>query len=163
MINNHNRKVLNKEKRSTNKTTKNCNCKVKASCPLKGNCIQETVIYKATVSANSEEKTYIGSTEGLFKQRYYNHKSDFTNEANKYNTALATYIWECKNNNIETSVSWEILRHCNKYRGGRRKCDLCLTEKLLILQNKTNPLNKRSELMGKCRHLRKFKLQMVKK
>ena len=69
----------------------------------------------------------------------------------------------CLFTNLHLSIfKWEILKHCSPYRGGKRKCDLCLTEKLLILKNKDNPLNRRSELMGKCRHLRKFKLECVK-
>ena len=69
---------------------------------------------------------------------------------------------ESKSKNTVPVVKWEILKYCSKYRGGKRKCDLCLTEKLLILKNRDNSLNKRTELMGNCRHLRKFRLQSIK-
>ena len=40
-----------------------------------------------------------------------------------------------------------------KYRTGTRKCDLCLTEKLVILKcNDPKKLNQRSELIEKCQH-----------
>ena len=164
IISNHNKKILNKEKNSHNNTKKKCDCKNlnRNLCPLEGNCINETVVYKATVSIGTEERTYIGSTEGVFKKRFNNHKSDFKYERNKSKTTLATYIWDCKAKDITPSVKWDIVQKCSKYKGGNRKCDLCLTEKLLILRNKHNPLNKRTELMAKCRHLRKFKLQAVK-
>ena len=38
-------------------------------CQLKGYCSQETVIYKATVSTNTNKRAYIGSTELIFKNR----------------------------------------------------------------------------------------------
>ena len=39
------------------------------------------------------------------------------------------------------------------------KCDVCLSEKLLILRSKDpHLLNKRSELMSRCPHKRKFRL-----
>ena len=162
IISKHNHKVLNDMNVDINTNDKKCSCQNKPSCPLKGECLQETVIYKATVSTNNSKKTYIGSTELTFKERFYGHTSDFRHEQNRTNTALASYIWECKDKHIDYSIEWEILKHCSKYKGGKRKCDLCLTEKLLILKNKDNPLNKRTELMGKCRHLRKFKLQAVR-
>ena len=40
-----------------------------------------------------------------------------------------------------------------------RKCDLCLCEKLLIARaNPASLLNKRDELVSKCRHMNKFTL-----
>ena len=164
IISNHNYKVLNKDKKDPTDTAKKCDCKNinKNPCPLQGDCIHETVVYKATVSTGTEEKIYIGSTEGTFKKRYNNHKSDFNHANRKSSTTLSSYIWECKSKNLVPAVKWEILKHCSKYRGGNRKCDLCLTEKLLILKNRDNSLNKRTELMGNCRHLRKFRLQSIK-
>ena len=40
---------------------------------------------------------------------------------------------------------------------GKKSCELCLEEKLLILKSKKEQtLNKRSELFAKCRHKNKF-------
>ena len=40
-----------------------------------------------------------------------------------------------------------------------RKCDLCLSEKLLIARaNPAGLLNNRDELVPKCRHMNKFTL-----
>ena len=47
-----------------------------------------------------------------------------------------------------------------RYTCGSKRCDLCLTEKLLIA--KTDPktlLNKKSEKISKCRHGNKFTLK----
>ena len=111
----------------------------------------------------TDKKTYIGSTEATFKQRYYGHKADMNKQANRHNTTLSQYIWDCKDKGVEPIVKWEVARKCRKYRCGTRKCDVCLTEKLLILKDKgMSSLNKRSELMRKCPHMRKWRLMNVK-
>ena len=93
-------------------------------------------MYKTTVSTNNDQKTYIGSTELTFKDRFYGHSSDFRHENNRVKTTLTSHIWNCKDKQTDYTVRWEILRHCSKYKGGKRKCDLCLTEKLLSLKTK---------------------------
>ena len=46
------------------------------------------------------------------------------------------------------------------YQPGAKSCNLCLAEKLALLQsNPTTTLNKRSELSSKCRHKTKSKLK----
>ena len=64
-------------------------------------------------------------------------------------------IWEQKENNI--NIKWEILYKCHTYQAGNNRCDLCLTEKLTIMNN-IGTLNRRSELMSTCRHRAKYKL-----
>ena len=58
-------------------------------------------------------------------------------------------------------IRWKILKKCSKYKTGSRKCDVCLTEKLLILKCSETLLDKRTELMYKCPHARKYRLQMA--
>ena len=64
IISNHNKTVLEstKVKESQGKT---CNCRDKQSCPLKGQCLQRGVVYKATVGQkpSKTQDTYIGITE----------------------------------------------------------------------------------------------------
>ena len=51
----------------------------------------------------------------------------------------------------------------HSYICGTRKCDLCLCEKLLIARaNLACLLNKRDELISKCRHINKFTLKCFK-
>ena len=46
---------------------------------------------------------------------------------------------------------------------GTRKCDLCLSEKLMIARaNSASLLNKRDELVSKCHHMNKFTLKCLK-
>ena len=48
------------------------------------------------------------------------------------------------------------------YKCGTRHCDLCLSEKTIIARLRPNGMvNKRSEIVSKCRHRSKFKLNSV--
>ena len=160
IIDSHNKKLLNKSNNTT--TEELCNCQTKSTCPLEGKCLQEAVVYQATVSTPSDEKIYIGSTETTFKKRFYGHTSDLAHKENKGKTSLATYYWDQKEKGITPTIKWQIVKNCRKYMCGGKRCDVCLTEKLMILKN-SNPsiINKKSELMGKCPHKRKWKLRQV--
>ena len=97
-----------------------------------------------------------------FKKRYSGHKQSFKREGKKNATTLSRHIWE-KGLGKEPKIKWEILAKVPKYKLGTRSCNLCLTEKLLILKNAGNPcyLNKRSELAQKCRHKAKMRLSAL--
>ena len=116
-------------------------------------------IYTAKVSSSQGTKTYIGSTETSFKQRYANHKQSLEKRAKSTQTSLSKYVWELKDQQIEHSIKWQIIKRSSPYKCGSRYCDLCISEKFFILT--ADPLaciNKNSELMQKCRHRNKFKL-----
>ena len=78
-----------------------------------------------------ENKFYIGSTIN-FKKRYNSHKHSFRHADHKNSTTLSNYIWD-KELGTDPNLKWEIIRHSSEYRKGGKQCDLCLTEKLLIL------------------------------
>ena len=60
-------------------------------------------------------------------------------------------------------INWNIAMKSQKYVCGSRKCDLCICEKLLISRADPNVLlNKRDELVSKCRHRNKFTLKCFK-
>ena len=63
--------------------------------------------------------------------------------------------------NLLLEVSWEVLQTAKAYSNITKRCSLCLYEKLAII---TYPypgelLNRRSELVTKCRHENKFLLK----
>ena len=67
---------------------------------------------------------------------------------------IYTYIYR----GLTGEIKWEIAKKSTPYKCGTRRCDLCLTEKLLIATADTsNLLNKRSELISTCRHKNKFR------
>ena len=60
-------------------------------------------------------------------------------------------------------INWNIAMKSQKYVCGSRKCHLCICEKLLISIADPNVLlNKRDELVSKCRHRNKFTLKCFK-
>ena len=106
---------------------------------------------------------YLGLAEGEFrKQRYYNHTQSFRNENYSNSTTLPSYAWKIKKTKKKTpTLVWEIIRTAPPYTNITKQCFLSLQEKLAILMypNQSELLNKRSELVSKCRRENKFLLQ----
>ena len=60
---------------------------------------------------------------------------------------------------FSSEMTWRIIRKFLPYNYNSRKCCLCLNEKLEIaLYEGGNLLNKKTELISKCRHQNKFML-----
>ena len=99
IISAHNRNTLNPIVQSFG-----CNCRVKNSCPLNGECLTPKFIYRANVSnyKNSEKNFYFGLADTSFKERYRNHTRDFKHKKYENCTELAKYIWQVK---VITSIS----------------------------------------------------------
>ena len=98
---------------------------------------------------------YVGSTQGPFKQRYYDHKSSFAHEIYTHKTSLSNYEWEIKNKfGIDSILKGEIVKRCSKYKAEDQYCKLCIEEKLTItIYNKPKVLlNQRLEIFNTCRH-----------
>ena len=91
------------------KTEKTCNCRNKDLCPLNQKCLQERVVYKATVQTNLQPKSYIGSCATTFKTRYNNHKQSFKHINHRNDTALSKFIWKLKEANTDFTFSWSIV------------------------------------------------------
>ena len=160
LIKQHNSKILSEAKTHQEKS---CNCRNKSNCPLNGNCQVRTIVYKATVTTQDNYQIYYGASEGEFKIRYSNHTKSFRNRQYVNETELSKYIWQLNDNRIDFHLKWEIAAFSSPYKCGTRRCDLCLTEKLFIVR--ADPLillNKRTELISKCRHRNKFTLAKVK-
>ena len=142
------------------------NRRKKKSCPLNGECLTSQLFYRATVTnaVNEDMKKNIGLADNTFKERHSNHKRDFKHQKYCNSTELAKYVWELKEEIIALIIKWEIL---NKVYGNPKQnmCILCLTEKLWIINfiYDNNYLNKKSELINKCRHINKFLLKNVKR
>ena len=65
-----------------------------------------------------------------------------------------------RDNNQDFNIKWTIISRARPYSNISKRCDLCLTEKLMIITaNPGRILNKRSELISKCRHENKFYLR----
>ena len=96
---------------------------------------------------------YIGQTANSFKERYNNHTLTFKNDKYETHTNLSSYIWSLKNKGKNFKISWAVEAEAKTYNPISKFCKLCNLEKTLILTNQEeNLLNKRSEIMNKCRH-----------
>ena len=72
---------------------------------------------------------------------------------------LSSEFWRIKENNGTPTVSWKIVKKAKAYRPETKICSLCIAEKFEIANYPgNNLLNKRSEIIAKCRHRRKYKL-----
>ena len=187
IITNHNKKIM----KTNSNQPEPCNCRNKINCPLQSKCQDKCIIYQANVTIKSESnmrhtnmapndqnqttdspstttphtnsKVYYGSCETNFKTRYNNHIYSFNHRKRASSTTLSKHYWKCKDLGQEPVIKWKRLKSAIPYQCGGSKCDLCLTEKLTILQaNGLNTLNHRSEILNKCRHKNKFKLCNIK-
>ena len=96
---------------------------------------------------------------GTFKQRYYNHQLSLRDKKYRSSTELSKYAWKLKESNKVHSINWSIYRRAAAYTNNSKRYNLCLAEKLAIIRtDKSLSLNKRSELVTKCRHENKFYL-----
>jgi len=131
---------------------------------INGKCLDKSVIYRCNVKISEQDEGmyYVGLTENTFKERFYQHKNSFKYENKASATELSKYVWELKKDNINPILSWEIIDHAAPYKNGSKHCNLCLTEKFHIITAKKKLLNKRTELVSKCRHINKFILKNVK-
>ena len=156
----HNSKILNKGRY---KTQRPCNFRIKESCPLNGKCIHQCMVYKSEVSTNTTYKEYYGISKGEFKSRYNSRTQSFRKISHINDTKLSKYLWTLKANGTDYHLKWCIKSHASRYKCGTRRCDLCLTEKMIIaLGDPKVLLNKRTEVISKCRLRRKFVLNSVK-
>ena len=152
-ISQHNNRVL---RQTTNTVeTRKCNCRVPAQCPLQGSCLEKSIVYQADVECpdDGEVKHYIGMTSNTFKERYANHKKSFGNPIYASETELSKYVWKLKETGKPFSIKWRVLKKATTYTAGSKRCNLCLEEKLCLLQaDRFSTLNRRSEIFTKCRH-----------
>ena len=85
-----------------------------------------------------------------------NHTNSFRHKRYSKDTALSKYIWETKKEyNEMPTLKWSIVKYVPSYSNISKKCLLCLHEKLEIV-DQDHLLNKRSELISKCRHANKY-------
>ena len=99
------------------------------------------------------------STENTFKDRFYKHRNSLKLESKGNSTELSKHFREMKRKAIKKPVMhWLVIDHAKTYQNGSKRCNLCLTEKYHFLTSPVNFINKKSELVSKCRHENQFQL-----
>ena len=170
IINNHNNEIIRDFQNQANNNNNNndnkkieCNCKSRSDCPMNGFCNLDNVVYQAIIYPKedmNDRKSYIGISSTKWKIRYGNHKFSFSHEHLKNQTALSKYYWGLKNKGLTPDIQWSILKRSNTPKSFDSRYNLCLEEKMhiLLFPEPSKLLNKRSELIARCRHRAKFKL-----
>ena len=71
--------------------------------------------------------------------------------------------WQLKDQGKDYDIKWSIVARAAPYRPGSGFCNLCNAEKTEIASHimDRRSLNKRTELLAKCRHRRKWLLSSV--
>ena len=172
-VNKHNSKILS---RNTNngENDKMCNCKkdketgVRKCFSKEKKCLTKNIVYKAVVTAKEKSikdfpaKVYYGLTSQTFKDRFTKHTSTFRHR-DENQTSLSSYTWRMRDQGLTPKIEWMIHKRAHVYSSGSTACDLCLTEKTIILREKSKGiLNKRDEILNKCVHKRDFLLKSCK-
>jgi hypothetical protein len=167
IISAHNKKMLKhqEDKDRVEINAKPCNCRGgTASCPVQGECQRCGVIYHATVrTEGTGDMFYTGAASTSFKTRYNNHKTSMVNQNSGQKTTLSTYYWSMKNQGRTPIVSFKIVKSARPYTPETGKCTLCNMERVLIMMaDPKTSLNRRTEVLAKCRHRAKYLLANFK-
>ena len=126
-----------------------------------GNCLEAGIVYEAEVDAEGKPiKKYLGSTATTFKVRHGNHKSDLKHNKKRFATKLSGYVWNLKDQEINHNIRWKIKKKAKPYNPTTKMCNLCLTE---MEADRSIYLNDRTEILAKCRHANKYKLESLLK
>ena len=115
-ISSHNKRILSNSKPETPANVSNCNCRNPNECPLDNHCLDECLIYEASVSSEEGKMRYLGSTEGSFKTRFTQHKASLVNESKSSSTALSLHVWDLKKRNIPHEIKWKVVSKCRPYK-----------------------------------------------
>ena len=62
---------------------------------------------------------------------------------------MSKYLRELKEENVDYNLQWSIKAYASPYTWGTGKCDLCLTEKMIIARSDPKKLLN-GELISKC-------------
>ena len=132
-----------------------CNCTgAMGPCPLDGNCLINSVIYRAEVKDKDDNiQTYTGLTAGTFKKRFYSHRNSFNNRNSEHSTTLSSHVWSLQDKQENFKINWKVIDRAKKFNPINRRCGLCTKEKYyIIFQPEGASLNERKELFSTCRH-----------
>ena len=160
-IKSHNAKILNSNQQTN---SRKCNCRNITTCPLQGNCLVNSIVYRGKIVTTNEEdvNNYVGMTENEFKGRERYHHYTFQHEEKRTSSKLSDYIWELKKKNIESNIEYTVLEKAQPYKNGTKRCPLCIAEKFHIIFQPFEKVNQREELVSKCRHENKYYLKNFK-
>ena len=118
---------------TNNDPARPCNCRPATECPVKGKCLEKSVVYQAVVTSadNQEKHIYFGVTANTFKERFQNHKKSFTNVKYAKETELSKLVWKHNRGKRDYNIKWSLLKHVPAGKGNSGRCNLCLEKSFL--------------------------------
>ena len=110
---------------------------------------------------SSYQNFILGFAKQSLRLGFNNHKKSVHHRENKKDTELSKYISELKDKLAEYQIRWSIAQKSSGYNPVTKSCNLCLLEKLLLcnFSDKSRLINKRLDLVSKCRHENKYMLK----
>ena len=105
---------------------------------MNGLCLTSSILYQTTIKCSNskyKQKRYKGICETAFKERYANHKKSFKLINSKNDTALSIEYWTLKRKQQAPRLTWEIKGQYKAYNPPFKICNLCLNEKLAIIDD----------------------------
>ena len=80
----------------------------------------------------------------------------FRHKKHEKDAELSKYLWKLKEENADYNLQGRIKAYVSRYKCGTRKRDLCQKKIIIAISDPKRLLNKRTELVSKCRHKNKF-------
>lgn len=132
----------------------------KAESPMEGNCQVNDEVYWYDVTRPLPKKVYLRLAERV-EETFHNRKLSFKYKRYSIKTRLSSYMWHLKKvSNEARNMIFSVWRYILPYSNISKKCLLRLYKKLeIITYNESKLLNKRSELLCNCRHVKKYLLK----
>ena len=128
------------------KNTKHCDFQQKGNCPMNLACLKESLVHYATISYSDKHNKSNLNTKEVAKQVLRN-AIVITKKLLKHVIKLSTEYWNLKKKQLKQFISCKIKGIYKCYNQTSKHCNLCLPEKLEILDDPDkNLLNKRQEL-----------------
>ena len=129
IISSHNGKVLAPAPEQASRT---CKCTHPQNCPINGHCLTECAVYKASVSAPNNPPATItnwlrdhSNPATIVTPGHYAVKA----AGGKLNYQIRL---DLQDQHLDYEVQWSIAQRAAPYKCDKRRCDVCLSEKMVI-------------------------------
>ena len=118
-------------------------CRVQGHChsPSKTCLTLSWKLTKKLTSTTSRLKSddFNRLTKRPFKTCYYSHTHLFQTKSCANDTERSKYVWNLQDNKQQDQTKWDIVHLAAPYKCDTRRCDVCLTEKMVIATSNQRP------------------------
>ena len=131
----------------------------KDECPLNGQCLAQDIVYKCIVST-SMTKPILEWLKEILRKDTTSTQIHLDTSCTQRKHYYLSIFGKLKRSIIKCQLQNGLVKSVPSYSNISKKCLLCLHEKLesVNFEDQDQLLNKRSELISKCRHANKYLL-----